>query len=204
MRIDTGVDSLDTFWVTMKNRKGEPIKTGGGEFKVELFSPTSPEMTALRNYQLDKNEVGRLKFRRKVRDDGVLTDAEELEERVWKFMEDTMHVTAMDTAIAAVKSWKNFPRIVDPVTRKPLEPQPPAPECNRENVQNFFRENPDMFLQVKEAYNEEKNYLTEPVANSLASSSNLQGDNTSSTSPKETAVSADASISEPPIPVTTD
>lgn len=195
MRIDTGVESLDSFWVTLYNRRGMPITTGGDLskdpserlFRVELWSPTSPLMAALRNSQLDKNEVERLRLRQEVQMQGLKGEA--LEERVWQFLGEEVTETSFETISRAIKSWENFPRLMNPDTRDafPDEQQPEGwpPECNRQNAQQFCIDNPDMLLQLKRAYDNEKNFLKEPAENSLRNSSNTPNDKQDLTSPNQ-------------------
>lgn len=171
MLIDDGVESIDSFWKTIKNRRGEDIVTPSGPFEIELRSPLSIEMITLRNATLDRTEVSKLKFRRELKRDGVLGDPDKFEDRLWDFMAGNLTETSFRTVVASVKAWRNFPPIVDPVTRKRLDPQPSAPDCNVENVENFLRENPDIYQQLKRVLDDTKNYLKERGQNSSPSSS---------------------------------
>lgn len=194
-RIDTGVEAFDTFWVTVLNLRGLPITTGGGEFAIELRSPTSPEMSALVNEQLDKNQAEQLRFRQKLKEKGLLADdlapalRDQRDDLLYDFLSDELHTTNRETIKAAVKSWRNFPTLIDPVTRKPTAPPPGIawpPPVTQETVNAFLRDNPDIFLQLKKAYNDSKNYLREPDLISLENSSDMSNDKPVSTSPSPT------------------
>lgn len=186
MRVDTGIEGEDSFWVVLHNRKGRAIiGRDGGEFSIELYSPLSPEIGALKNRQLSRNEVLRMRFRKELNDAGVLKSQDVLEDKLWGFLEKEFESTAFDTLVAAVRSWKNFPLIISPTTRKPLDPQPAEPECTKESVQQFLLDNPEMQSQLRAAFNNEKNYLTEREQNSSAPSSNTQETSAPSTSKKE-------------------
>lgn len=198
MRVDTGVQSEDTFWFTPLNIKGDPITTGGGPFEIEMYSPTSPEMMALRNKQLDDGEVNRIRVRQEIRRQGL--EGEAAEARIYEFLKESLTDTSSELIRRAIKSWKNFPRLLD-ATGKPLNPEPSAPDwppaCTPENVDNFLRENPNLFLQIKRAYENAKNWLRESVSSLSETSSNTPNDNASSISPSPSTESPSEPISKP-------
>ena len=187
LRISTGADdALDTFWVTMLNKRGQPILgVSGGEFRIELRSPVNPEMQALQNVQEDRITIQKLRLRKefaKANQDAPLTE-EQIDDRIYDFVGRNLTETTFETVVAAVKAWENFPALLDPVTGKRMETQPPEPECNRETSEAFCRDNPDMFLQLKRAFNDQKNYLRESEPSSPTNLSNTPGENAPSTSP---------------------